>query len=395
MGMPGPEEPMSSTLTDARPPYVVVIAPPATYVDRWCDYFRSLGWRVDWISYAFEEDGAVAHISDLGSGSRWTEPWRLLRESRRTRKLLRELAPDLVHAHWFTGPGWIMAVARGKPFIVTAWGSDVLRFARTTPFRRLIAKLVGRNASAITYDADLLADALVSLGLPRASMHRIVFGADADLFQPRAPDHAFLRELGVTNDDPVVLFMRGLDAVYEPETVIRGFAEALRRRPCNLLIRSDHPHSAGPFAAASARSNWSRLQPVIEDLGVGDRVFPYTSVDREDLPRLLSSSSVFLSVSNSDGTSVALLEALFCETPVIVSDLPANREWIIDESFGKIVAVGDAEALGAAIADTLDDPDSSREAARRAGAQAREHGDAMKEFARARDLSLKVLDRAQ
>ena len=31
---------------------------------------------------------------------------------------------------------------------------------------------------------------------------------------------------------------------------------------------------------------------------------------------------------------------------VIVSDLPANREWILDERFGKVVPVGDAEALG-------------------------------------------------
>lgn len=374
-------------------PHVVVIAPPATYVDRWCEYFRELGWQVDWITYGIPGDGAIAHIPEVG-GRRWTEPLRLARASRRTRRLLAELRPDLVHAHWFTGPAWIMSIVRGRPFIATVWGSDVLRFAGTTRFRRLVARMVGRTAAAITYDADLLADALVSLGLPRASMHRIVFGADAELFVASPPDRAFLRQLGVSNDDPVVLFMRGLDAVYEPETVIRGFAEALRERPCNLLIRSDHPHSAGQLATASAKSNWSRLQPIIESLGIGDRVFPYTSVDRQDLPRLLCASDIFLSVSNSDGTSVALLEALFCETPVVVSDLPANREWILDEGFGEIVPVGDATALGRAILGILSSPDAAREAAARAGAHAREHGDAAKEFARARDLSLSILNRS-
>jgi glycosyltransferase involved in cell wall biosynthesis len=378
----------------AGEPHVVVIAPPATYVEQWCDYFRCIGWKVDWISYAFEEDGAVAHVPELGGGPPWRELAELVREGRRLRRLLDDLDPDLVQAHWFTGPGWLMAVARRRPFMVTVWGSDVLRFAGTTRLRRLLGRLVGRSAGAITHDAEPLADALVRIGLPRELMHRIVFGADAELFTPREPDREFLRGLGITNDDPVVLFLRGLDAVYEPETVIRGFAHACRERPCNLLIRSDHPHSSGPFAQASAESNWARLFPVVQELSIEDRVFPYTRVDREDLPRLLSSSSVFVSVSNSDGTSVALLEALFSEVPIVVSELPANREWIIDESYGRIVPVGDAERLGEAIVSILADPDRAREAAARAGAHARLHGDAATEFAKARDLSLHVLGRS-
>jgi glycosyltransferase involved in cell wall biosynthesis len=136
------------------------------------------------------------------------------------------------------------------------------------------------------------------------------------------------------------------------------------------------------------------LERVIRNLGVEDRVFPYTSVKREELPRLLRSSSVFLSVSNSDGTSVSLLEALFCEVPVVVSDLPANREWILDETFGKVVPVGDADALANAIVETLLHPEQALTAARQAGEHARRYGEAATEFARARDLSLEVLGRA-
>src|SRR5690242_19136648 len=121
----------------AREPHVVVIAPPATYVEQWCDYFRSIGWKVDWISYAFEEDGAIAHVPELGGGRPWRELWELVREGRRLRRLLDGIDPDLVQAHWFTGPGWLMAIARRRPFMVTVWGSDVLRFAGTTRLRRM------------------------------------------------------------------------------------------------------------------------------------------------------------------------------------------------------------------------------------------------------------------
>jgi len=50
-----------------------------------------------------------------------------------------------------------------------------------------------------------------------------------------------------------------------------------------------------------------------------------------------------------DGSSVSLLEAMACGLPSIVSDIPANQEWIQDERNGWVFPDGDAEALAQVI----------------------------------------------
>jgi glycosyltransferase involved in cell wall biosynthesis len=46
---------------------------------------------------------------------------------------------------------------------------------------------------------------------------------------------------------------------------------------------------------------------------------------------------------------VALLEAMATGRPVVVSDIPANREWVIEGESGLLVPPGDAAALSEAL----------------------------------------------
>jgi len=56
----------------------------------------------------------------------------------------------------------------------------------------------------------------------------------------------------------------------------------------------------------------------------------------------------------SDGTPVSVLEASACGVPVIASDLPSLREWIIHEKNGLLVPL-DNEVLAEAIIRLLTD----------------------------------------
>lgn len=357
---------------------VVIVAPPNTHTDRWRSFCSANGWEVYWIAYAWDHDEAVATIPEVKGRYAWQTVAAISWQTWRVRRLLRQLGPDLVHAHWLTGPGWLVALSRVRPFIATAWGSDALRFTRPSLLGRMLARLVGRSAVALTYDSDSIANALAGVGVSPNRMRRLVFGADPELFAPVLPDKSLLRSLGIDNDDPVVLSPRGVTDVYDPETVLRGFALALERVPCNLLLR----------IGAHESEQWVDLERLVEDLGVGDRVISYTDLPRAELATLFCSSAVVVSIPTSDGTSVSLLEALFCERPVIVSDLEANREWIPDREFGWIVQVGDAQAVGAAIVNLLEHPEDSRARAKAAAARAREFGNAQIEFARAKELYL-------
>ena len=48
------------------------------------------------------------------------------------------------------------------------------------------------------------------------------------------------------------------------------------------------------------------------------------------MPAYLNAADIYVSTSLSDGTSLSLLEAMACSLPVVVTDIPANKEWITD-----------------------------------------------------------------
>jgi glycosyltransferase involved in cell wall biosynthesis len=76
-----------------------------------------------------------------------------------------------------------------------------------------------------------------------------------------------------------------------------------------------------------------------------DRVYFPGQVNFAGLPGYYRSSSLYLSASHSDGTSISLLEALGCGCPVLVSDIPGNREWITPGKQGWLFADGDVDSL--------------------------------------------------
>jgi L-malate glycosyltransferase len=330
---------------------------------------RTAGWDVDWIAYGPTEREAVARFDEvaLEVGGRFVVARTLvdlIASAIRLRRLLRKLEPDLIQTHWFLGPMWIAALAGTRPIVATAWGSDVLLPFPGRRAARILTRLLSKRIDAVTSSSEHLERGLLEAGLPAEQLHRVVHGIDAEQFSPIPRNEVLLRELGVDPAVPVVLSPRGITPVYAPETVLRAFSELVARRPATLLLR----------VPDGQREEWDRLRADLQS-NVLQHVVTFEGVTRELFPQLLASSDVVLSVARSDGASITVMEALFCERPLIVSDIPQNREWVIDEGFGAIIDVDDAAALAEAIEAVLADPAAAATKARLAGDHARAIGD--------------------
>jgi glycosyltransferase involved in cell wall biosynthesis len=89
----------------------------------------------------------------------------------------------------------------------------------------------------------------------------------------------------------------------------------------------------------------SQLLGEVDRLGLGSKVTITGLVDRDDVYRHLASGDVSVSVSHSEGLPVAVLEAMACGSPVILSDIPPHREIAGDVSFVPLIPSDDVGAL--------------------------------------------------
>ena len=78
-------------------------------------------------------------------------------------------------------------------------------------------------------------------------------------------------------------------------------------------------------------------------------------VEAVPLDRFYRSLDYLLVPSLIEGGPVPLLEALGCGVPALVSDIPANREWVTHEVNGRLFPDGDANALADALVRAVDE----------------------------------------
>ena len=90
----------------------------------------------------------------------------LIARRRALAALLKQIQPDILHAHSVADPGWFAALSGFHPFVLTAWGSDVLLGLRQGPWLpRWLTRNALRHADLLTADPrSVLAAAQPHLG---------------------------------------------------------------------------------------------------------------------------------------------------------------------------------------------------------------------------------------
>lgn len=237
------------------------------------------------------------------------------------RGLLRAFAPDVVNAHFLPNYGWLGALAGAHPLVLTALGSDILLVPHRSALHRWRTREVLRRCDAVTSDAAMLTDAIRAFGVPAERILTVPLGIESERFaalpeRPAAPI--------------VVLSTRRLEPVYDVGTLLAAWEELARAERDALELR-----------IVGSGSEEARLR----ERGVGRAVHFLGWLDMPRLDAQLRAAHVYVSTSKSDSTSVSLLEAMAAGCFPVVSDIPANREWVTDGDTALLFPPGDAEAL--------------------------------------------------
>ncbi len=304
---------------------------------KWVNYFARKGHEVHLISSSPGE-GYVAGVRIY----QLTVPlpqrfWAVLRlvnvitRIMKTRRLVRRIKPDIVSAHYITTNGFLGAISGAHPLVLTAWGSDVLLFSRFSFYWRCLGRYALRQADAVTCDSETLKAGLVELGVAPAKIRIIYHGIDTRKFKPQ-PGREFRDKLGLKGV-PVVISTRKLRPIYNVEMLIRAMPPILAIVPeTNFIIAGDGEQKG-------------YLEDLAASLGVARNVRFVGWVTPEELAAYLAAADIYVTTSRSDSTSLSLQEAMASELAPVVTDLPANREWVTEGETGFIVPQNDVTAL--------------------------------------------------
>lgn len=299
---------------------------PSIHLQRWALAMAERGFRVSVLSAEPQQiPGVAVQVLPPGVG-------RLGWFGRvpAVRRAVAALAPDLVHGHYVTSYGMLGAACGRGPLVLTAWGSDLLVSPNESAAVRWLTGLVLRRAALITADSRDVLQAIAAYR-PTAPCEEIFWGADTRRFRPQPAQPGFH-----------VASLRGWERNYRIDRILRAVALLAAEAPLTL-----HLFGGGSEGPA--------LRALAAELGLGEQVEWHGQVPADELAPRLAGCSVSVSVPQSDATSVSLLESMACGLPVVVSDLPANRQWVTPDG-GLVVDGADPAAIAQGLRTLRDDP---------------------------------------
>ena len=300
---------------------------------RWIKYFADKGYDIYWISLAPLTIGDS--IKNVSICELRTFPFKVLSVLTavlKVKKIIKCIKPDILHAHYAGTYGLIGAASGFDPFIVTAWGSDVLLTEKDVIKRPLI-KFVLNKANLITCDAEHMRNAMMKLGVNGQKITIIYFGTDINKFCLGQRCRSLRERLGVF-DSPMIISLRSLEPIYDVETLIKAISLVLKEAP------------DAKFVIAGKGSQEEYLKNLTKSQGVAGSTLFVGQITNDELPRYLRSSDIYVSTSLSDaGLSASTAEAMASGLPVIITETGENRLWVKDGENGFLISVKNPEIL--------------------------------------------------
>ncbi|HEY5903412.1 MAG TPA: glycosyltransferase [Anaerolineales bacterium] len=265
---------------------------------------------------------------------RWIDAPRLAWDLRR---VLREIKPDVVHAGPIQTCAFLAALTGFHPLLTMSWGFDLMQDVNRSRWWQEVTRFTLRRSTFFTSDAQVTRDMAVAYGMDPDRTVVFPWGVDLEHFRIKKW-HAGARHF-------VLFCNRSWEPRYGVDVLARAFVKVAAARPNVGLI------------LLGGGSQGQAIRQIFMSADILDRVYFGGQVAQAELPRWYHEADLYISPSHVDGSSVSLMEALACGLPALVSDIPANKEWVTDGQNGWLFRDGDADELSRRILDALARPE--------------------------------------
>jgi len=254
--------------------------------------------------------------------------------------------PDVAHAHfWMSGLAALDgARGLGVPVVQTFHALGVVKRRHqgtedTSPGSRirLEVRIAGGVAKVLATSSDETSE-LARLGVPGNRVSVIPCGVDTAAFRPDGP-------VARRGEAPRLLAAGRLVRRKDLETVLR----ALPGVPDAELLIAGGP----PAGRLRGDAEYRRLSRLAGELGISDRVSFRGRVARADMPALMRSADLVVSVPWYEPFGMVPLEAMACGVPVVASAVGGHTDTVVDGVTGALVPPRQPGTLAGVVRDLL------------------------------------------
>ena len=251
------------------------------------------------------------------------------------KKIIRHFQPDVLHAHYATSYGLVGALSGFHPYVISSWGTDVMKFPNKNFVAKSILKYNFRNADLLCATSPTISDCIHQVIQKPVTV--IPFGVNVDDFSPKKVKSLF------SDGDFVLGSIKPLEDLYNIDVLIKSFASLYPKYPkLKLLI-------------AGEGSDEKKLMELATTLNVSDAITFTGRIPFSEISRYYNMIDVLVNISEYESFGVSVIEAMACEKPVIVTNVGGLKDIVLDDNLGLKVEVRNIEQTSAAIESLITD----------------------------------------
>jgi len=240
----------------------------------------------------------------------------------RLRRLIHNTQPDLLHTWLFAANSYGRLVRPSRlPVVVSERCVDSWKSGWQTILDRQLA----RHTQRLVGNSQSVVDFYHKLGIPDTCLRVIPNGIAAP---PTDNPLDIRRAFDIPPEAPVIGYVGRLAQQKRIPDLIWAMQLLHQLRPdAHFLLVGDGPER-------------NPLVNMIEQMEIAPQV--RVTGHRDDAQQIIAGLDVFWLASEFEGMSNSIMEAMAAGIPCVCSDIPANRELIVDGETGFLSQVGDS-----------------------------------------------------